>query len=261
MRGLDLRELWRYRDLFYLLMWRDIKVRYAQSVLGIGWAIIQPVAFMVVFTIIFGRLVKMGSDGAPYPIFSYTALVPWTYFSTALATATASLNQNSDMLSKIYFPRLVIPLSAVAGKLVDFGIALILLFGLMVWFGIVPTIWALMLPWFIVLMVITAAGLGMWLSALAVHYRDIQYGIAFLLQVLMYATPVVYPASLIPTEYRLLYGLNPMAGVIEGLRSSLLGTNPMPWDLLWAGTITALVIAFVGLSYFRRMERIFADVV
>ena len=261
MRPVDLRELWRYRDLFYLLVWRDIKVRYAQSVLGIGWAIIQPIAFMVVFSIIFGRLVKMPSDGVPYAVFSYTALVPWAYFSSSLVTSTTSLISNADMLTKVHIPRLLVPTSAVAGKLVDFVIALALVFGLMAWFGMAPTVWALLLPWFVILMAATAAGLGMWLSALAVQYRDVQYGMMFLVQVLMYATPVVYPASVVPDQYRLVYALNPMVGVIEGFRSSLLGTNPMPWDLITVGSISALAIVFFGLFYFRRMERIFADVV
>lgn len=260
-RMVDLRELWRYRDLFYFLVWRDIKVRYAQSVLGIGWAIIQPLAFMVVFTVIFGKLAKIDSDGVPYAIFSYTALVPWTYFSTALTSATGSLIKDSNMLTKIYFPRLVMPISAVVGRLVDFSIALVLVSGLMVWFRTTPTIWILMLPALIMLMMLAAAGLGMWLTALAVQYRDINYAMSFVVQLLMYAAPVVYPVSLIPDRYRLLYGLNPMVGVIEGFRSALLGTNPMPWDLLAVGSLTALVFAISGTLYFRRMESKFADVV
>ena len=260
MRAVDLREVWRYRDLLILLIRRDIRVRYAQSVLGIGWAVIQPLAFMVVFSAIFGGLMNMDSDGAPYAIFIYAALVPWTFFSTALVSATGSLNQNYDMLTKVYFPRLVMPMSAVLGRLVDFGIALLLILGLMAWFTTPPTLWALTMPLLVALMVLTAFGLSMWLSAMAIHYRDIQYGMTFLTQVLMYAAPVVYPASLIPDQLRILYGLNPMVGVIEGFRSALLGTNPMPWDLLIPGSIVALVIAASGLFYFRRMERFFADV-
>ena len=261
LRGLDLAELWRYRELFYFMVWRDIKGRYAQSVIGIGWAVIQPVAFMVVFTVVFGGLVKMHSDGVPYALFSFSALVPWTFFSTSVPAATGSLVQNSSMLTKIYFPRLAMPISAVGAKLVDFAIALTVLFGLMAWFRTTPTLWALALPWFVVLMVMTAAGLGMWMSALAVQYRDIQYSMNFVVQLLMYAAPVVYSVSLIPDQYRLLYGLNPMVGVIEGFRSTLLGTNPMPWDLLWVASLTATAIAVSGALYFRRMERIFADVV
>lgn len=257
---IDFAELWRYRDLFYFLAWRDIKVHYTQSVLGVGWALIQPVFSMIVFTIVFGKLARVSSEGMPYAIFSYVALVPWTYFSNALSEASGSLVRNTNMLSKVYFPRLVIPLAPVLGKLVDFGIALLLLFGLMVWFQTAPTIWVLMLPLLTLMMVLTAAGLGMWLTALAIQYRDIKYGMNFAVQLLMYAAPVVYPASLIPERYRLLYGLNPMAGVIEGFRAALLGTRPIPWDLIAVGGITAVLVAVGGAHYFRRMERIFADV-
>lgn len=260
-RLIDWRELWRYRDLFYFLVWRDIKTRYAQSILGIGWAVIQPVFSMIIFTIVFGNLAKVSSDGVPYAIFSYAALVPWTYFSSALTGASGSLTASANMLTKVYFPRLVIPLAPVLGKLVDFGIALIILFGMMLWFQIAPTIWALSLPLLVLLMIMTAAGMGMWLTALSVQYRDINYAMSFAVQLLMYAAPVVYPASAVPDRFRLLYGLNPMAGVIEGFRSALLGTNPMPWDLLVPGTIMALLILVSGALYFRRMERIFADVV
>ena len=259
-RLIDLKELREYKDLFYFLVWRDIKVRYAQSVLGVGWAVIQPVFTMIVFTIVFGKLAKIGSDGVPYAIFSFTALVPWTYFSTALTDASGSLIAGSSMLTKVYFPRIIIPMTPVLGKLVDFGIALLLLFGMMVWFKTMPTIWVLTLPLLILLMMLTATGLGMWLTALSIQYRDIKYGMSFAVRLLMYAAPVVYPASLIPDKYRLFYGLNPMAGVIEGFRSALLGTRSMPWDLITVGSITAIVIAISGAFYFRRMERIFADV-
>ena len=260
-RTVDLRELWEYRDLFYFLVWRDVKVRYVQSVLGVGWAIIQPFFLMIVFTIIFGKLVKVASDGAPYAIFSSTALVPWTFFATALTGSADSLMANSAMLTKVYFPRLVMPLAAVLGKLVDFVIALILLFGLMAWFRTGPTISALLLPFLALLMVLTAAGVGMWLTALAVQYRDVKYMVSFAVQIAMYASPVVYPASLIPDQYRLVYALNPMVGVIEGFRSALLGTTTMPFDLIAVGTFAATGIMVTGTLYFRRMERIFADVV
>lgn len=259
-RLIDWRELWRYRDLFYFLVWRNVKVRYAQSVLGLGWAVIRPVFSMIVFTIVFGRLAKVASDGVPYAIFSYAALVPWTYFSSALTGASGSLVGASGMISKVYFPRLIIPLTTVLSNLVDFVIALLILFGLMVWFGMQPTIWALLLPLLVLLMMLTATGLGMWLTALAIQYRDVKYGLSFAVQLLMYAAPVVYPASSIPQQYRWLYGLNPMAGVIEGFRSALLGTNPMPWDLLLPGTIIAIIVFIGGALYFRRTERIFADV-
>lgn len=259
--SLGLRELWEYRDLFYFLVWRDIKSRYAQSVLGIGWAVIQPVMYMIVFTVVFGNLAKVTSDGVPYAIFTYTALVPWTYFSGSLTGATNSLVRNSNMLSKVYFPRLIIPLSAVLGRLFDFSIALLLVFCLMAWFRIVPTLWVFVLPMLVLLTMLTAAGLGMWLTALSVQYRDINYGMSFGIQLLMYAAPVVYPTSLIPDKYRFFYSLNPMVGVIEGFRSAFLSTNPMPWDLIALGSITAAFLAVSGAIYFRRTERIFADVV
>jgi lipopolysaccharide transport system permease protein len=257
----DWRELHQYRDLFLFLVWRDVKTRYAQSILGIGWAVIQPVFSMIVFTIVFGNLAKVSSDGVPYAIFSYAAVVPWTYFSGSLSSATSSLMSSSDMLTKVYFPRLIIPVAPVLAKLIDFAIAMVILFGLMLWFQIPPTIWALTLPLLVLLMMLTATGLGMWLTALAVQYRDVKYAMGFGIQLLMYASPVVYPASSVPQQFRLLYGLNPMAGVIEGFRSTLLGTRPMPWDLLAVGSATAVIIVLSGAFYFRRMEQIFADVI
>ncbi|MEW6405398.1 MAG: ABC transporter permease [Chloroflexota bacterium] len=258
---IDWRELWRYRDLFWFLVWRDIKTRYAQSILGIGWAVIQPLFSMVVFTVVFGNLAKISSDGVPYAIFSYAALVPWTYFSGSLTSSSSSLLSASGMLTKVYFPRLVIPIAPVLAKLVDFCIALLILGGLMLWFQVSPTIWGLFIPALVLLMMLTATGAGMWLTALAVQYRDINYATGFIVQLLMYAAPVVYPASSVPEQYRLLYGLFPMAGVIEGFRSALLGTNPMPWDLLGVGSVVAVLLFVTGALYFRRMERIFADVV
>jgi len=257
---IDVRELWDYRGLFYFLVWRDIKGRYAQTVLGVGWAVVQPIFFMVVFTVVFGNLAKVSSDGLPYPIFSFAALVPWTFFSSGLTLGSTSLISASSMISKVYFPRLVIPITPILGRLVDFCIAMVLLFGMMAWFRIPPTIWALTLPMLVLLMLLTAAGLGMLLSSLAIQYRDINYAMAFAVQLLMYASPVVYPASLIPDQYRLIYGINPMVGVIEGFRAALLGSRPMPWDLLAVGSASAVIVAVVGALYFRRMERIFADV-
>jgi len=257
---IDWKELKEYRDLFFFLVWRDIKVRYAQSVLGIGWAIIQPVFAMIVFTIVFGNLAKVDSDGAPYAIFSFVALVPWTYFSNSLSDATGSLISQRNLLTKIYFPRLIIPMAPVLGKLVDFSISFLLLIVLMIWFQVTPTIEALFIPYLILLMILSAAGLGMWLTALAVQFRDIKYGMNFVVQLLMYAAPVVYPASLIPAQYQLFYAINPMVGVIEGFRSALLGTNPMPYDFILIGSITAIIIALSGSMYFKKMERIFADV-
>jgi len=261
LRLVDWRELWQYRDLFFFLVWSDVKTRYAQSVLGVGWAVIQPVFSMIVFTIVFGNLAKVSSDGLPYAIFNYAALVPWTYFSSALTGSTGSLVASKNLITKVYFPRLVVPIAPVLGKLVDFGIALLILFGMMLWFRIPPTIWALTLPLLIILMMLTAAGMGMWLTALSVQYRDINYAMSFVVQLLMYAAPVVYPASSVPQEYRWLYALNPMVGVIEGFRSALLGTNPMPWDFISIGAVVSVILLVSGTLYFRRMEKTFADVV
>jgi lipopolysaccharide transport system permease protein len=258
---IDWQELWQYRDLFFFLVWRDIKTRYAQSIIGVGWAIIQPVFSMVIFTIVFGNLAKVSSDGVPYAIFSYTGLVPWTYFSGSLTAATSSLISSKNLITKVYFPRLIVPIAPVLGKLIDFGIAMLILFGMMFWFRITPSVTMIALPLLIVLMMITATGLGMWLTALAVQYRDINYAMSFLVQLLMYAAPVVYPASSIPASYRIIYGINPMVGVIEGFRSALLSTTPMPWDFIGVGAIAALLIFLTGIIYYKRMERIFADVV
>ena len=260
-RFIDLRELWNYRELLYYLVRRDIKVRYAQSILGIGWAIIQPVFYMVVFTVIFGNLVEVDSEGIPYPIFSFVALVPWVYFSNALVDSSSSLNQNSSMLTKVYVPRLIFPLTAALGKFADFLIALVLVAGLAVWYGIAPTGWAVFLPVLIVLMVFAAVGVGIWLTALSVQYRDVRYALTFSIQGLLYVSPVVYPISLIPDKYRLLYSINPMVGVIEGFRAALLGTTSMPWDLIGVSAASTTVITVTGLYYFRRMERVFSDVV
>jgi lipopolysaccharide transport system permease protein len=268
-RLIDWKELVEYRDLFRFLIWRNIKVQYAQSALGIGWAIIQPLFSTAIFTVVFGRLARVESDGVPYAVFAFAALVPWTYFSNALLEGTNSLVGNTGMLGKVYFPRMMLPLSAVCAKLVDFCISLTMLAVLMFYYGIVPNQGVLLMPVLIALMILTAAGLGMWLTALAVQYRDIKYAMTFVVQVLMYCAPVVYPASLIPETYayggfvyypRLYYALNPMVGVIEGIRSALLGTTPMPWALVGIGALSATFIAVTGCLYFRRKERLFADV-
>ncbi len=259
-RIINWQELWQYKDLFFFLVWRDIKTRYAQSVLGVGWAIIQPVFSMIVFTIVFGNLAKVNSEGVPYAIFSYTALVPWTFFSSSLTSASGSLISSKNLITKVYFPRLIIPISPVLGKLIDFGISFLILLGLMVWYGVKPTIWALMIPVFIIIMVLTAAGVGMWLTALSIQYRDIRYGANFFVQLLMYGSPVIYATSIIPEKYQILYALNPMVGVIEGFRSALLGTRAMPWDFLGVGALMAIAFFLSGAIYFRSMERYFADV-
>lgn len=253
-------EIRQYRDLFYFLVLRDIKVIYKQSILGFLWAIIRPFFSMIVFSIIFGNLAKVPSDGVPYPIFSYAALLPWTYFASALTGSTNSLISQSNIFTKVYFPRIFIPMTPIFAGLVDFAIAFVLLIGMMVWFQIAPTINVVFIPMLILLMILTASGIGMWLSALAIQYRDVKFGIQFLVQLLMYAAPVVWPVSLIPDQYRLLYGLYPMAGVIEGFRSALLGTTAMPWDILLVGSITAIFFFISGALYFRKMERFFADV-
>jgi lipopolysaccharide transport system permease protein len=258
---IDWQELRQYKDLFYFLVWRDVKILYKQTVLGFAWAVIRPVFSMLVFSVVFGKLANVPSDGVPYPIFSYAALVPWTYFSSAMVDSNNSLISSGSMLTKVYFPRLVIPMTPVLAKLVDFAIGFSILVLMMVWYGFVPTLGVVFLPFFVLLMILTAAGIGMWLSAMAIQFRDVRHATPFLAQLLMYAAPVVWPVSLIPVQYRLLYGLYPMAGVIEGFRSALLGTTPMPWDLILTGTLSAIGIAFTGALYFRRTERIFADVV
>lgn len=256
----DWQELVAYRDLFRFLIWREIKIRYAQSAIGIGWAVIQPVCSMVIFTIVFGRLANVDSDGVPYALFSFAALVPWTYFSNAVSDGVASLVNETNMLRKIYFPRILLPLSAVAAKLVDFSIAMGVLAILMLFYSKSPSVGIIALPLLISLMVIYAAGISAWLSALAVQYRDVKHAMSFVIQLAMYASPVVYPTTLIPEQYQLLYALNPMVGVIEGFRAALLGTQPMPWDLIGVGALSASVILVSGLAFFRSKERIFADV-
>ncbi len=263
-RLIDWQELRRYQDLFYFLVVRDIKVLYKQTILGFAWAIIRPVFSMIVFSIVFGRMANVPSDGLPYPVFAYAALLPWTYFSTAMTDSTNSLVANARMLSKIYFPRLLIPFTPILAKLVDFAIASVILGLMMIWYGIIPTVNILFLPLLILLMILTAAGIGLWLSALAVQYRDVRFAMQFVAQLLMYAAPVVWPASLITENFgvgaRLIYALYPMAGVIEGFRAALLNTTPMPWDLIGIGTLSATLLALSGAFYFRRTERVFADV-
>ncbi len=258
--SIEWREIWRYKDLLYFLVMRDIKILYKQTVLGFTWAIIRPLLSMFVFTLIFGKLAKLTSDGVPYAIFNYTALVPWTYFSSSLTTSTQSLIMNVRIFTKVYFPRLFIPLTPILAKLVDFFIAFIILIIMMAWYHIYPTVKILIIPYLVFLMILFSSGVSMWLSALAIQYRDVKYGVQFLAQFLMYAAPVVWSISLIPQKYRLLYGLYPMAGVIEGFRCSLLNTKPIPWDLIISGTISALIIFITGFLYFRWKERIFADV-
>jgi lipopolysaccharide transport system permease protein len=249
-----------YKDLLYFLVLRDVTVLYKQTVLGIAWAVLTPFFSMVVFSVIFGMLLRVGSDGKPYPVFSFAALLPWTYFAGALTGATGSLITGAGMFTKVYFPRVFIPLVPIFSKLVDFAIASIMLALMMVYFKVMPSWNIVFLPLLILLMMATAAGLGMFLSALAIQYRDVRHAMNFMVQILMYAAPVVWPVSKLPHAYRIWYGLYPMAGVIEGFRSALLGTGPMPWDLIGMGSITTAASFLAGALYFRRTERIFADV-
>jgi lipopolysaccharide transport system permease protein len=261
MAPLGLRELWEYRELLYFLAWRDIKVRYKQTVLGAAWAIIQPFFMMVVFSLFFGRLAHVPSDGLPYPIFAFCALLPWQLFAHALSESSNSLVANERLITKVYFPRLLVPISSVLGGLVDFAIAFVILLLMMAWYGIRPT-WAMAaLPGFILLAMASALGAGLWLSALNVRYRDVRYTLTFLIQIWLLATPVAYPSSLIPERWRPLYGLNPMAGVVEGFRWALLGKGEGPGALLAVSVVVVILILIGGLYYFRRMEAEFADLV
>lgn len=258
---LDLRELWGYRELLYFFVWRDLKVRYKQTVLGAAWAIIQPLFTMVVFSVFFGRLAQIPSDGIPYPIFAYAALVPWMYFANALSSATNTMVEHQRVITKVYFPRVILPISAVLSGLVDFTIAFIVLVGMMLFYGIVPTMAIWTVPLFVLLAMITALGVGLWLSALNVEYRDVRYAIPFLIQFWLFATPIAYPSSLVPERWRVLYGLNPMAGVVEGFRWALLGKEQGPGPMLAVSVAAVILLLIGGLFYFRRMEKTFADVV
>ncbi len=256
----DFYELFEYWDFFYILVWKDIKTRYAQSVLGIGWAILQPLVNMVIFTLIFGKLAKVGSDGVPYSIFSYVALVPWTYFSSTLSESINSLMSFSKIMSKVYFPRLIIPIAPIFSRLIDFMISFFILFLMMFYFSFSININFIFIPFLVIIMMLTSSGLGMLLTSLAIQYRDIKYLSGFLIQILIYLAPVVYSIKLIPQDYLYFYGLFPMVGVIEGFRSILLQTNSMPWELVFIGFISSTVLFIIGAFYFKNMEKYFADV-
>ena len=259
--SLKLGELWQYRELLYFLTWRDIKVRYKQTALGAAWAIIQPVMTMIVFSLFFGKLGKIPSDGVPYPIFSFAALVPWTFFANGLSQSSNSLVGSSNLIKKVYFPRLAIPIATVLSGLLDFVLAFVVLLAMMLYYGVVPTVNTLWLPLFLLLAVVTSLGVGLWLSALNVQYRDVRYVVPFLTQFWMFATPIAYPSSLLHEPWRTIYALNPMVGVVEGFRWALLGTNTAPGPIIAASSFAALLILISGAFYFRRMERTFADVV
>ena len=259
--SLDLRELWEYRELLYFLAWRDVKVRYKQTALGVAWVVLQPLMTTLIFTIIFGNLAKIPSENLPYAVFALAGLIPWNYFSGAFARGGVSLVGSANLISKVYFPRLVIPISSILAGLIDSAIVFVVLIGLMLFYGITPT-WAIVtLPLFLLLAVATALGVSLWLSALNVQYRDVGYLVPFIAQFWMYATPVVYPASMIPERWRLLYSLNPMTGVVEGFRWALFGTGEGPGLMLAVSVVMVLVLLVSGAFFFKRMENTFADVV
>ena len=259
--SLKLRDVWEYRELLYFLTWRDIKVRYKQTALGAAWAVIQPFFTMVVFSIFFGRLAKIPSDGIPYPIFCYAALVPWTFFAQGLTQSSNSLVGSANLITKVYFPRLVIPISSVLSGIVDFVIAFALLIGMMFYYGIYPSAAIVFLPGLLLLALTTALGVGLWLSALNVKYRDVRYAVGFLTQFWLFATPIAYPSSLLSEPWRTIYGINPMVGVVEGFRWALLGTQTAPGPIVLVSTAVAVALLVGGAFYFRRMERTFADIV
>lgn len=256
-----LTEVWQHRELLYFLVWRDVKVRYKQTILGAAWAILQPFMTMVVFSIFFGRLAKVPSDGIPYPVFAYCALLPWSLFAHALTESSNSLVNNQALLTKVYFPRLIVPVAPIFVGLVDFSIAFLMLLVLMAWYGITPSVALITAPAFLLLAVITALAVGIWLSSLNVQFRDVRYTIPFLTQLWLFATPVAYPSSLLPEPWRTLYGLNPMAGVVEGFRWALLGQANSPGPLLAVSVMVVLTLLVGGLWYFNKMEQTFADVV
>lgn len=258
---IDWKELKEYKDLFYFLILRDVKALYKQTILGFSWAILRPFITMVIFQLVFSNLAKISTDGSPGPIFYYSGLVPWMYFSSSLTKSTNSLIAGAGMFTKVYFPRLVLPLVPCLASLVDFAIAMTITFILLLVYGLTPTIWILFLPVLILIMFLTAAGLGLWLSALAIQYRDVPYGVQFLASILMWVAPIIWSTNQLPAEYRIYYGLYPMAGVIEGFRSALYGMNPMPWDLIGMGSISAIFLFITGAYFFKRKERFFADVI
>jgi lipopolysaccharide transport system permease protein len=255
------KELWDYRELLYFIVWRDIKIRYKQTAIGAAWAVLQPFLTMLVFSLFFGKLAHVPSDGMPYPIFYYSALLPWMYFAAALQGATHTIVENQRVITKVYFPRIALPLAAVLGGLVDFGISFVMFIVMMIYYGIRPTASAMWFPAFLLLAVLTALGVGLWLSALNAIYRDVRYVMPFLVQFWMFASPVAYPSSLVPEKWRWLYGLNPMAGVIEGFRWALAGRGNPPGRMLIASAAAVILLLFGGIAYFQRMETTVADVV
>ena len=257
---IDFRELLNYRDLFYFLIWRDIKVLYAQTILGFAWAILNPLVQIVIFGIIFGKVANLQTDGIPYVLFSTVAIIPWTYMSDAMNQSSQSLVSDQGMLGKVYFPRVIYPLTPVLAKLVDFSISLILLLAVMTYYRVTPTWNLLLLPFFVILMMCIPAGIGMWLSALAIRFRDVKFAMSFVMRMLLYTAPILYTASSIPVQYRLIYSFNPIVAVIEGFRACLLGTS-IEWEFVVPGVVTSILLLASGAMYFRRMERVFVDVI
>ena len=259
--SVDLREIWAYRELLWILAWRDVSVRYKQSIVGIGWAIIQPVMTMIIFTIIFGKFAKLPSDGIPYPVFAFCALLPWNYFARSLGDSSDSLVGSSQLITKVYFPRLILPISKVFAGIIDLIIAFIILLGMMVWYRIVPTAGILLLPVFIFVAMLAALGVGFWFTALNVLYRDVKFVVPFLIQFWMYASPVAYSTSLVPDKWKWIYGLNPMVGVIEGFRWALLGKTAPLISMFIIPNFIVFVMLITGLYFFKRMEKTFADII
>ncbi|ODS31154.1 MAG: ABC-transporter involved in LPS biosynthesis Wzm [Candidatus Scalindua rubra] len=259
--SLRLRDIWEYRELLYFLTWRDIKVRYKQTALGALWAIIQPFFTMVVFSLFFGRLAKIPSDGVPYPLFAYAALVPWTFFANGLSQSSNSLVGSANLITKVYFPRLIIPVSSVISGLIDFAIAFTVFIGMAIYYGIYPTMSVILLPFLLLLGLITALGAGLWLSALNVKFRDVRYIIPFLTQFWLFATPIAYPSSLLSEPWRTIYGINPMVGVVEGFRWALLGTETAPGAMIFVSSLAAMGLLISGVFYFKRVEKYFADII
>jgi lipopolysaccharide transport system permease protein len=260
--AVNLREIWQYRELLYFLVWRDVKVRYKQTALGAAWAIVQPFMTMVVFTVFFGRLAKIPSDGLPYPLFAFAALVPWTFFANGLTQGANSLVASGNLITKVYFPRLLVPTARVLGGLLDLVLAFLVLLAMMAWYGALPRPAAILwVPALVLLALVTAVGISLWLSALNVRYRDIQHVVPFLVQIWLFATPIAYPSSLLAEHWRPLYALNPMVGVVEGFRWALLGSGAAPGPMLISSTVAALAILVSGTFFFRRFERTFADVI
>lgn len=259
-RLVDFKELKQYRDLFFFLVFREIKVLYAQTILGLSWAIIQPTVQIILFTIIFGNIAKLSSEGVPYVLFSTVAIVPWTYMASAMQGSSQSLIANQAMLGKLYVPRLIFPLVPILAKLIDFFISMCIVVGVAIYFHVSPTLNLLFLPVFILMMMCISAGTGMWMAAMAIRFRDVRHAMGFVMRMLMYSAPIVYSAAHIDENTRLIYSINPIVGVIEGFRAALLGT-PMPWQYIWPGMITTVILIVSGAMYFKRMERIFADVI